>query len=146
MGKPNASEEEVVEAAKAANAHNFIISLSDQYNTDIGVGGSLLSGGQRQRVAIARAIIKNPKLLVLDEATAALDNESEKIVQQALDQMQVTNPRTTLTVAHRLETVKNCSKIVVLGKGGVQEEGTHLELLELGGLYKDLWSKQSGEE
>lgn len=104
----------------------------------------MLSGGQRQRVAVARAIIKNPPLLVLDEATAALDNASEKIVQAALDQMQNTNPRTTLTVAHRLETVKNCDKIVVLGKGGVQEEGTHSELLELNGIYHSLWNKQSG--
>ena len=104
----------------------------------------MLSGGQRQRVAIARAIIKNPKLLVLDEATAALDNESEKIVQAALDKMQETNPRTTLTVAHRLETVKKCDKIVVLDKGEVQEEGTHDELLALNGLYHNLWTKQSG--
>ncbi len=89
MGKPNATEEEVVEAAKAANAHNFVMALSDQYNTDIGVGGRLLSGGKRKRGAIARAIIKNPKLLVLDEATAASDNEREKIVQQAHDRKQI---------------------------------------------------------
>lgn len=173
LGKPDATEEEIITAAQAANAHNFTMSLSSAYDTDIGVGGMLLSGGQRQRVAIARAIIKNPKLLVLDgkyvcmnmiyqsiryyltniifytrncitEATAALDNESEKIVQAALDDLQAKNPRTTLTVAHRLETVKNCDKIVVLGKGCVQEEGTHSELLELKGVYHSLWKKQSG--
>jgi ABC-type multidrug transport system fused ATPase/permease subunit len=113
-------------------------------SSQIGVGGNLLSGGQRQRLAIARAIIKNPKILVLDEATAALDNESEKIVQKALDRMQETSPRTTLTVAHRLETVKNCDKIVVLDGGGVLEEGSHSELLALKGLYYSLWTKQSG--
>mmetsp|Transcript_13772 Transcript_13772/g.29973 ORF Transcript_13772/g.29973 Transcript_13772/m.29973 type:complete len:1335 (+) Transcript_13772:61-4065(+) len=144
LGKPDATEEELITAAKSANAHDFALSLSSGYDTEIGVGGALLSGGQRQRVAIARAIIKNPKLLVLDEATAALDNESEKIVQAALDKMQETNPRTTLTVAHRLETVKNCDKIVVLDKGGVQEEGTHLELLAHKGLYHNLWTKQGG--
>jgi ATP-binding cassette subfamily B (MDR/TAP) protein 1 len=144
LGKPDATEEELMNAAKSANAHDFIVSLSSGYDTDIGVGGMLLSGGQRQRVAIARAIIKNPKILVLDEATAALDNESEKIVQAALDSMQETNPRTTLTVAHRLETVKGCDKIVVLDNGGVKEEGTHAELLALEGLYHSLWTKQSG--
>lgn len=146
LGKPDATEEELIVAAKAANAHDFIMSLSSKYDTDIGVGGGLLSGGQRQRVAIARAIIKNPIVLVLDEATAALDNESEKVVQAALDKMQETNPRTTLTVAHRLETVKNCDKIVVLDNGGVKEEGSHSELLELKGLYHTLWSKQGGGE
>ncbi|KAL7526190.1 hypothetical protein ACHAXR_001368, partial [Thalassiosira sp. AJA248-18] len=144
LGKPDATEEELVTAAKDSNAHDFISSLHSGYDTDIGVGGGLLSGGQRQRVAIARAIIKNPKLLVLDEATAALDNESEKIVQAALDRMQEINPRTTLTVAHRLETVKNCNKIVVLDNGGVKEEGSHSELLNLKGLYHTLWTKQSG--
>lgn len=144
LGKPDATEEELISAARSANAHDFITSLSSGYDTYIGVGGGLLSGGQRQRVAIARAIIKNPKLLVLDEATAALDNESEKIVQAALDRMQETNPRTTLTVAHRLETVKKCDKIIVLDKGGVEEEGTHSELLALNGIYHTLWTKQSG--
>ncbi len=143
LGKPDATDDEIVNAAKAANANDFIIELAEGYNTDIGVGGSLLSGGQRQRVAIARAIVKDPKILVLDEATAALDNESEKIVQAALDRMQETNPRTTLVVAHRLETVKKCDKIVVLDGGGVKEEGTHEELLQLEGIYHNLWTKQA---
>lgn len=121
-----------------------VFHLHSLTSSQIGVGGNLLSGGQRQRLAIARAIIKNPKILVLDEATAALDNESEKIVQKALDRMQETSPRTTLTVAHRLETVKNCDKIVVLDGGGVIEEGSHSELLALKGLYYSLWTKQSG--
>ena len=120
-----------------------VFHLHSLSSSQIGVGGNLLSGGQRQRLAIARAIIKNPKILVLDEATAALDNESEKIVQKALDRMQETSPRTTLTVAHRLETVKNCDKIVVLDGGGVLEEGIHSDLLALKGLYHSLWTKQS---
>ena len=108
--------------------------------------GSLLSGGQKQRVAIARAIVKDPKILVLDEATSALDNESEKIVQAALDAMQERKPRTTLVVAHRLETVKKCDKIVVLDRGGVKEQGSHSELLKQKGLCHTLWSKQGGKE
>eukprot|EP00985_Skeletonema_marinoi_P011151 scaffold5282_cov242-Skeletonema_marinoi.AAC.1 len=142
LGKPDATDDEIVDAAKAANANDFILGLSEGYNTDIGVGGSLLSGGQRQRVAIARAIVKEPKLLILDEATAALDNESEKIVQAALDHMQEANARTTLVVAHRLETVKKCDKIVVLDGGGVKEQGSHDELLEMEGIYHSLWTKQ----
>ena len=142
LGKPDATDDEIVVAAKAANANDFILELSEGYNTDIGVGGSLLSGGQRQRVAIARAIVKDPKLLILDEATAALDNESERIVQAALDHMQEANARTTLVVAHRLETVKKCDKIVVLDGGGVKEQGSHDELLQMEGVYHSLWTKQ----
>ena len=108
------------------------------------IRGSLLSGGQKQRVAIARAVVKDPKILVLDEATSALDNESEKVVQAALDAMQEQNPRTTLIVAHRLETVKKCNKIVVLDRGGVKEQGSHEQLLKQKGLYNALWSKQGG--
>lgn len=144
MGKPGATEEEIHEAAKAANAHDFVMGLNDGYDTDIGSGGMLLSGGQRQRVAIARAIISDPKILVLDEATAALDNESERIVQAALDDLQKKQPRTTLVVAHRLGTVKNCDQIAVLSEGGVKELGDHTALLEKKGLYHELWTKQGG--
>lgn len=146
LGKPDAIEEEMIKAAKAANAHDFITQLSNGYDTEIGAGGSLLSGGQKQRVSIARAIIKDPKILVLDESTSALDNESEKIVQAALDAMQQQNPRTTLTVAHRLSTVKDCDKIVVLDGGGVKESGSHDELLQQEGVYYNLWRKQGIKE
>jgi len=108
LGKPGASEDEIISACKAAQAHDFIMDLSDGYKTEVGPGGGLLSGGQKQRIAIARAIIRDPKILVLDEATAALDNESQKLVQETLDRLQATQPRTTLTVAHRLLTVKDC--------------------------------------
>jgi len=111
LGKPDATEDEVVKAAKAAHAHDFIMNLPQGYDSQVGPGGGMLSGGQRQRIAIARGIISEPKILVLDEATAALDNESQKLVQAALDELQATQPRTTLTVAHRLSTVKDCTKI-----------------------------------
>jgi ATP-binding cassette subfamily B (MDR/TAP) protein 1 len=145
LGKKDATEEEIENAAKAANAHEFITRLSDGYGTAIGAGGSLLSGGQKQRIAIARAVIKNPQILVLDEATSALDNESESVVQAALDDMRRTQPRTTLVVAHRLMTVKDCDKIAVIEGGGVKEFGSHSELLEQKGLYYDLWSQQGTE-
>jgi ATP-binding cassette subfamily B (MDR/TAP) protein 1 len=144
LGKRDATEEQVINAAKAANAHEFIMDMSQGYDTDIGTGGSLLSGGQRQRVAIARAVVSDPQILVLDEATAALDNVSERVVQAALDDLQVKQPRTTLVVAHRLVTVKNCDKIAVLGTGGVKELGTHERLLSEKGLYYELWMKQVG--
>ncbi len=109
LGSPNpSSDDELVAACEAAHCHKFIMDLSDGYDTDVGPGGSLLSGGQKQRIAIARAIIRNPKILLLDEATAALDNESQKLVQSALDELHVTQPRTTLTVARRLLTIKDC--------------------------------------
>jgi ATP-binding cassette, subfamily B (MDR/TAP), member 1 len=143
LGKPNASEEEIQSAAKAAAAHEFILQQANGYDTDIGSGGSLLSGGQRQRIAIARAIVSNPQMLVLDEATAALDNESEKIVQAALENLRKTQPRTTLVVAHRLTTVKDCDQIAVLGNGHVMELGSHSALLSNNkSLYHELWSKQ----
>lgn len=145
MGKPDATDSEVIEAAKAANAHGFVTSLNAGYDTDIGSGGMLLSGGQRQRVAIARAVISNPSIMILDEATAALDNESERVVQAALDELQAKQPRTTLVVAHRLGTVKKCDKIAVLDDGGVKELGDHETLLQTKGLYYDLWTKQGGE-
>jgi ATP-binding cassette, subfamily B (MDR/TAP), member 1 len=143
LGKPNASEADIQSAAKAAAAHDFILQQTKGYDTDIGSGGSLLSGGQRQRIAIARAIVSNPPMLVLDEATAALDNESEKIVQAALESLHKTQPRTTLAVAHRLTTVKDCDQIAVLGNGHVLELGSHTELLSNNkSLYQELWSKQ----
>ena len=144
LGKEDASEEEIINAAKAANAHDFVMEMNQGYDTDIGSSGSLLSGGQRQRLAIARAIVSNPDILVLDEATAALDNESQRIVQAALDDLQTKNPRTTLVVAHRLSTIKRCDQIVVLGGGGVKELGTHDSLLSSKGLYYELWMKQVG--
>mmetsp|Transcript_84198 Transcript_84198/g.126234 ORF Transcript_84198/g.126234 Transcript_84198/m.126234 type:complete len:1341 (+) Transcript_84198:186-4208(+) len=147
LGKPDATEEELVTAAKAAHVHDFVThELAKGYDTDIGAGGGQLSGGQKQRIAIARAIIQNPKILVLDEATAALDNESEKIVQAALDELQRTQPRTTLVVAHRLQTVKGCDKIAYLGAGGVQEIGGHDDLLAQEGAYHKLWKMQGAEE
>ncbi|CAM9640044.1 unnamed protein product, partial [Discosporangium mesarthrocarpum] len=128
-GKPNATEEEVVAAAKAAFAHDFIEQFSDGYNTDVGEKSALLSGGQKQRIAVARAIINEPTILLLDEATSALDNDSERQVQEALDSIQVTNKCTTIVVAHRLTTIRNADRIAVISSGGVKELGTHDELI-----------------
>lgn len=139
-GRLDASEAEVIAAAKAANAHEFIEKLPDQYNTSIGERGATLSGGQRQRIAIARAILKNPRILILDEATSALDTESEKLVQQALDKLMV--GRTSFVIAHRLSTVQRADLIVVLAKGAIVEQGTHSELLAKGGLYRKLHQVQ----
>ncbi|CAM9485529.1 unnamed protein product [Discosporangium mesarthrocarpum] len=141
-GKSNATEEEIVAAAQASNAHDFITSFNEGYDTDVGEKSALLSGGQKQRIAIARAIIKDPPILLLDEATSALDNESEKTVQEALDNLQAMKKRTTLTVAHRLTTIQDCDKIAVLNKGGVEELGTHEELLQQKGLFSKLWGQQ----
>ena len=127
-------------AARAANAHGFISELPEGYDTLIGENGTLLSGGQRQRLAIARALIKNAPILFLDEATSALDSASEQVVQEALDRLMVN--RTTLVVAHRLSTVVNADRIVVIAAGRVQESGRHEELLARGGLYADLVSSQ----
>jgi len=146
LGKPDATDDEIVEAAKAANCHEFVQTLAHGYDTNIGTGGGQLSGGQRQRVAIARAVISQPKVLILDEATAALDNESEEKVQAALDHIQETQPRTTLVVAHRLMTVKKCDKICFLGDGGVEELGSHDELLAKQGEYAKLWKMQGAAE
>ncbi|KAM7534497.1 hypothetical protein Aperf_G00000111775 [Anoplocephala perfoliata] len=133
------SMEQIIEAAKQANAHEFIIKLPLGYNTPVGPRGSQLSSGQKQRVAIARALIRNPPLLVLDKATAALDNESERVVQAALDKAMQGGRRTTLVVAHRLTTVKNCHSIAVLEGGRCVESGTHSALMEAKGAYYSLY-------
>lgn len=131
--KPMASEEEVIKAAKLANAHDFIVKLPEGYNTYIGEKGHSLSGGERQRVAIARALIHDPKILILDEATAALDTETEKLIQDAINKL--TKDRTTFAIAHRLSTLRNADKLMVLDKGHLAEFGTHQELLDLKGIY-----------
>ena len=139
-GKPEATDEEVVEAAKAANAHAFIMSLPDGYNTDIGQRGVKLSGGQKQRLSIARVFLKNPPVLIFDEATSALDNESEKIVQKSLEKL--ASDRTTFVIAHRLSTIRNAQRILVLTENGIEEEGTHESLLAKGGVYAGLYEIQ----
>lgn len=141
FGKPGATDDEIVAAAKAAQAHEFIMNLPDGYQTNLGEGGGLLSGGQRQRISIARALLRNPDLLILDEATSALDTESERRLQQTLDQ--VLEGRTAIVIAHRLSTVKNADRIVVLDSGRVVESGTHAELMALGGRYSELVALQS---
>ncbi len=143
-GKLDATEEEMIAAAKAANAHEFVSAMPRGYDTVVGERAQKLSGGQRQRVAIARALLKNPRILLLDEATSALDTESEILVQQALDLLM--EKRTTLVIAHRLSTVKNADRIVVLDQGQVSEQGTHRELMALEGLYHRLYTHQFREE
>ncbi len=138
--RPNASPEEVISAAKAANAHEFITKLPDGYNTVIGENGHSLSGGERQRVSIARAILKNPKILILDEATSSLDPETEIKIQEALSRL--IEGRTTIAIAHRLATLKNADKLIVIEKGKIAEQGSHEELIELGGIYSNLVSAQ----
>ncbi len=140
-GKPEATDEEVVEAAKRANAHTFITEFPEGYYTDIGQRGIKLSGGQKQRLSIARVFLKNPPILIFDEATSALDNESEKIVQQSLEEL--AKNRTTFVIAHRLSTIRNAEKIIVLTEKGIEETGTHEELLKKqGGIYHDLYYMQ----
>lgn len=141
-GKPEATDEEVVLAAKNANAHEFIMSFPDGYDTDIGQRGVKLSGGQKQRLSIARVFLKNPPILIFDEATSALDNESEKVVQKSLESL--AKDRTTFVIAHRLTTIRNAQKILVLTEEGIAEQGTHEELLAKKGIYESLYF--SGEE
>lgn len=140
-GKPHATRDEVIEAAKAADAHEFIMSLKDGYDTYVGERGLKLSGGQKQRISIARLFLKNPPILILDEATSALDNESEMLVQRSLKRL--SEGRTTFTIAHRLTTIKNASRIFVLTNEGIVEEGTHAQLMEKNGEYAKLYSMYS---
>ena len=139
-GKPNATDEEIIMAAKKANAHDFIMELPDGYNTDIGQRGVRLSGGQKQRISIARVFLKNPPILIFDEATSALDNESEKVVQDSLEIL--AKNRTTFVIAHRLSTIRNAKNIFVLTEKGIVEKGNHNELLEKNGLYSKLYNMQ----
>ncbi len=140
MGKPNATDEEVIAAAKAANAHDFIIGLPQGYDTKVGERGVKLSGGQKQRVAIARVFLKNPPILVLDEATSALDLESEALIQDSLDRL--VHDRTTIVIAHRLSTITHADKIFVIDHGQVAECGTHEELMKKQGIYYNLFQVQ----
>lgn len=137
-GKMDATREEIIEAAKNANAHEFIMELPNGYDTDIGQRGVKLSGGQKQRLSIARVFLKNPPILIFDEATSALDNESEKVVQESLEKL--AKDRTTLVIAHRLSTIRNAENIIVLTENGIEEQGTHEELIKRGGVYKTLYT------
>jgi ATP-binding cassette subfamily B protein len=139
-GKPGAAEAEVIAAAKRANAHDFILSLPDGYQTDIGQRGVKLSGGQKQRLSIARVFLKDPPVLIFDEATSSLDNESEKVVQESLERL--ARDRTTLVIAHRLSTIRNAKRILVLTDQGIEEQGTHIELIALNGTYARLYNMQ----
>ena len=137
-GRPDATQEEVIEAAKNANAHDFIMELPEGYHTDIGQRGVKLSGGQKQRLSIARVFLKNPRILIFDEATSALDNESERIVQESLEKL--AKDRTTFVIAHRLSTIRNAERILVLTEDGIAEEGTHEELMAMHGVYEKLYN------
>jgi ABC-type multidrug transport system fused ATPase/permease subunit len=139
-GKPDADHDEIMEAAKAANAHEFIIQLPEGYDTEIGERGVKLSGGQKQRLALARAILADPGILILDEATSSVDAEAEFLIQQALER--VLEGRTSLVIAHRLSTVRNADKIIVLDQGHIVETGKHEALLQRGGLYSQLYKRQ----
>ncbi len=132
-GKPDATFDEIVEAAKKANIHDFIMTLPDGYDTFVGERGTRLSGGQKQRISIARVFLKNPPILILDEATSALDNESEQHIQKSLDAL--SKNRTTITIAHRLSTIQNADEILVIDGQTIKERGTHEELITFGGLY-----------
>ena len=139
-GDFEATDEQIIEAAKRANIHDYVMSLPDGYDTNVGERGVKLSGGQKQRISIARAFLKNPPILILDEATSALDNATEMLIQDALNEL--SEGRTTIVVAHRLSTVKNADEIIVLTPAGIAERGTHEELMALGGIYKGLYEYQ----
>jgi subfamily B ATP-binding cassette protein MsbA len=143
-GRLDAGNEAIIAAAQAANAHDFIAALPNGYDTLVGERGVKLSGGQRQRIAIARAILRDPRILILDEATSSLDNESERLVQQALERLMA--GRTTLVIAHRLSTIQRADQILVLDAGEIVETGTHAELLAAGGLYHRLYTLALREE
>jgi len=146
-GKPNSGIDEVISASKSAYAHEFIISLPEGYDTNIGQRGLRLSGGERQRISIARAIIKDPEILILDEATSALDTQSEMVVQRAIDNLMSTDgKKIVFVIAHRLSTIKKADRVVVLEKGKIVETGTHKELMQRDGLYRKLYNLQFGEE
>jgi ATP-binding cassette subfamily B protein/subfamily B ATP-binding cassette protein MsbA len=138
------TKDEVITAAKMANAHDFILEFDNGYEQEVGERGTLMSGGQKQRIAIARALLKNPEIMILDEATSALDTESERLVQDALEKLMI--GRTTFVIAHRLSTIVNADKIVVMNKGVIAEIGSHDELMSHGGIYKKLYETQFGEE
>lgn len=144
FGKAGVTEDDIVKAAKMANAYDFIMELPNQFKTEVGERGTMLSGGQKQRIAIARALIQNPEIMILDEATSALDTESERLVQDALDKLMVN--RTTFVIAHRLSTIINADKIVVMENGEIKEVGNHQELLRLNGLYRHLYEIQFGKQ
>lgn len=139
-GKPDAAEEEIIAAAKRANAHDFIMRLPNGYSTDIGQRGVKLSGGQKQRLSIARVFLKNPPIIIFDEATSSLDNESERAVQNSIERLM--KNRTTLVIAHRLSTIRNAQRILVLTDKGIEEQGTHEELIALDKTYASLYNMQ----
>jgi len=141
FGVENVTQQQVEEAAKIANAHDFILEMPNGYQTNIGDRGSKMSGGQRQRIAIARAVLKNPPILILDEATSALDTSSERLVQEALNNLM--RNRTSIIIAHRLSTIQHVDEIIVLQKGEIIERGNHQSLLDKGGVYKKLYEMQA---
>ena len=140
FGNPSATKEEIIEAAKKARCHDFIMDLPDGYETVIGEGGSTLSGGEKQRISIARAILKNANIVILDEATASIDPENEHLIQQAISELTI--GKTVIVIAHRLKTIMGADHIVVLSDGKVEEQGTHSELMCRDGLYRKLWNIQ----
>ena len=139
-GKPDATEEEIISAAKRANIHEFVMGLEDGYDTFVGERGARLSGGQKQRISIARVFLKDPPILILDEATSALDNESERHIQQSLEEL--AKDRTTIVIAHRLSTIRNADEIIVISDDGIVERGCHEELLSRKGLYARYYNMQ----